>query len=93
MMDVRAFLVGRPLSEPTRAELEHLVNVSGVGTPPARLYLARRLAWHLGKAPVPIPPSGMTGDVAGFVERRALELVEQHRRRLPPIDERTMGGQ
>lgn len=92
-MDVRSQLLGYSISEPTRAELEHLVNVSGVGTAAARLYLVRRLAWHLGKAPVPIPPSGMAASISEFVERRARQVADENRRRLPALDERTMGGQ
>lgn len=90
---VRATLVAVDrLDEPTRATLEHLVNVSGVGTPPARLYLTRRLIWHLGLGSVPIPAGELKPDVVTFIDRRAVELVEQHRRRLPPVAERTMPG-
>lgn len=91
--DVRATLVRNDrLNEPTRATIEHLVNVSGVGTPPARLYLARRLVWHLGLGDAPAPSSELKGDVLAFVDRRAAELVEQHRSRLPPVRESTMPG-
>lgn len=89
--DVRGELVANEnLDEPTRAELEHLVNISGVGTPAGRLYLARRLVWHLGRGDAPIPSRELTGYVTGFIERRARELVEQHRRRLPAVRESTL---
>lgn len=91
MPSVRGELVSHSnLTEPTRAYLEHLVRVSGVGTAPAQLYLARRLSCHVGGVRTAIPPSGLAGGDAAFVERRAAELVDEHRHRLPPVLESTM---
>jgi hypothetical protein len=91
--DVRGELVSySKLTEPTRATIEHLVRVSGVATPPAQLYLARRLSWHLGAIRSAVPPSGIAGDTVAFVDRRAAELIDANRRRLPPVIESTMPG-
>jgi hypothetical protein len=77
------------IDHPTRRLLEDLVLTSGVGTEDGRVYVARRLRWLLGKGDVPICPAALTRDV-GFLDRRAIELIDGNRHRLPAPDERRM---
>ena len=78
------------LDLPTRRLLEDLVLTSGVGGDPARVYLAGRLRWLLGKGDVPVLSSSLARDAA-FINRRAVELIDGNRHRLPAPNERRMG--
>lgn len=86
-----ALLGNRRVNEPTRLEVERLVGGSGVAGAPGRLFLARLLVWHLGLGDRPLPSRELNG-VTGFIERRAAELIDGHRDRLPPVVEDRMPG-
>lgn len=76
------------LDAPTYATLTRILARAGVRGDDALIYLARRVRWLLGKDQVPVPPATMARDV-GFVNRRAVELVDEHRATLPaPVEER-----
>ena len=87
----------RGLEPALAAELRRLARLSGIGNgqDQATAYVARRMAWHVGAAPMPTTaPSSLRGSatrtaIRGMAERRAWELVTEHHRRLPPIDWRT----
>lgn len=76
------------LDHPTRRLLEELVLTSGVAGDPARIYLAGRLRWLLGRGDVPVAPAALTRDVA-FIDARAAAIIDGNRHRLPaPRDDR-----
>lgn len=77
-----------------KAEVRAMVRESGlVGTPGA--FLARVILWHLDKGPglptrLELEQATAAWTPAGqhalkILPRRAYDLVEQHRRRLPPV--------
>jgi hypothetical protein len=76
------------IDAPTRTIIRELVAQSGAKPGPAQVYIAKRIRYHLGAGNPPAPPRELDG-LAEWADRRAWDLVDQARRRLPPIRNET----
>lgn len=80
--------LGRIGNPSTRAIVGELSRTAGVQGTPAVVFLIRRMSYHLGLGGTPTPPSSLHG-MTGWVERRAWEVLEENRHRLPALREDT----
>lgn len=77
------------IDPPTRATLRRLALTAGVNGRAAVVYLAQRFRYHLGKSLPPTPPSGIHGPELDWLNRRAWDVLDEHRNSLPPLADRT----
>jgi hypothetical protein len=73
------------IDHPTMRALADLAANSGAA-PAARPYLIWRMRYTLGKGPLQSCPASLR-DVDDWLKRRAWDLLDQNRHRLPPLIE------
>lgn len=84
--------VANRLEPATRQVLAELTAGAGLGADWARVLLIERMRWHINRGPKPIaitPHRPADIHAQGHVIRRAWELVDANRHRLPPVNENT----
>lgn len=84
--------IAEPLEAPTANVLRELAHNSGVAGDAALVGLVLLMRWHVGRGPKPHQRAGLTvaeAYAADITRRRAWELVDANRHRLPPVNEET----
>lgn len=74
------------MPESTANVILALVGDAGVHGAAAKTYLVDLLRWHLGYTTAPTPTGNLKSPELAFIRRRAYELVDSARDRLPPIE-------
>lgn len=96
MKIVDTVLEASSLTAPDRMTIRRLVLDSGIVGRDALEIVTRLVVWHLGRGQKPIRPSSTTMTPAeayatDLLARRAWQIVDEHRDRLPPVEDAREG--